>query len=112
MKTIGSLSDLASLLPEDRKKEPEVIKKKLGYDGKPQIIKIMLETKGRGGKAVTVLSGFQSNPKELDDLCKALKKTCGSGGTVRDNCIEVQGDHRNVSEKKLIDLGYTVKVIR
>ena len=112
MKTLSSLSDLASLLPEDQRKQPEIIKKKLGYDGKPQIIKIMLETKGRGGKAVTVHSGFQSNPKELDALCKTLKKLCGTGGTVRDNSIEVQGDHRNTTEKKLIDLGYNVKVIR
>ena len=39
---------------------------------------------------VTVLSGFQSNPRELDTLCQTFKKLCGTGGTVRDNLIEIQ----------------------
>jgi predicted translation initiation factor SUI1 len=112
LKKLSSLSDLAALLPEGRPAEPQKIEKKKGYDGKPQQLKVMLETKGRGGKAVTIISGFQSNPRELDEICQAIKKTCGSGGTVRDNLIEIQGDHRSKIVSKLQNLGYIAREIR
>ena len=74
-------------------------------------LKYTLKKKGRGGKTVTIISGFQSKPSELDSLCQILKKSCGSGGTVRDNLIEIQGDHRSSVTKKLQNMNYSVKEI-
>lgn len=110
-KSFTSLQDLASLLPDDAKRNYHIIEKKKGYDGSQQRIDIRLDKKGRGGKMVTVLSGFQSNPTELDTLCKTFKKLCGTGGTVRDNLIEIQGDHRKKLEQKLIDQGYKTRLL-
>ncbi len=110
-KSFSSLQDLVSLLPDDAKKNEQIIEKKRGYDGSQQLIDIRLDKKSRGGKMVTVLSGFQSNPKELDTLCQTFKKLCGTGGTVRDNLIEIQGDHRKKMEQALIERGYKTRMI-
>ncbi|GDX63285.1 hypothetical protein LBMAG35_01230 [Chlorobiota bacterium] len=110
-KSFSSLQDLVSLLPDDAKKNEQIIEKKRGYDGSQQRIDIRLDKKSRGGKMVTVLSGFQSNPKELDTLCQTFKKLCGTGGTVRDNLIEIQGDHRKKMEQALIERGYKTRMI-
>jgi len=57
-------------------------------------ITIMRETKGRKGKAVTLVKGVAGNPEELLQLSKKLKALCGSGGTIKSAVIEIQGDHR------------------
>lgn len=108
MAKLTSLSDLASLLPDNGKvaQQPE---QKKGYDGKPQILKVVLDSKKRRGKTVTVISGFQSKPSELEAIAQTLKKTCGTGGQVLDNTIEIQGDHRQKAIDKLKAMGYTVK---
>lgn len=73
------------------------------------IIRVSRETKGRKGKGVTIVSGLQMTEKDLKALAKELKKKCGTGGTVRDGKIEIQGEQRD----KLVDLltkkGMTVK---
>ncbi len=56
-------------------------------------VRVQRETKGRGGKAVTVVRGVALPAAELAALAKQLKTTCGSGGTLKDGVIEVQGDH-------------------
>lgn len=56
-------------------------------------VRVMLERKGRRGKDVTVLTGF-SKEQDLDELAARFKKVCGSGGTIKDGQIEIQGDHR------------------
>ena len=56
-------------------------------------VRVQRETKGRGGKAVTLVKGISLPDKDLDVLGKQLKTACGSGGTVKDGVIEVQGDH-------------------
>ena len=56
-------------------------------------VRVQRETKGRGGKAVTLVKGISLPDKELEALGKQLKAACGSGGTVKDGVIEVQGDH-------------------
>ena len=76
MAKLTSLSDLSTLLSTDYK-VAEKIQKQLGYDGKPVQIKVYIEKKGRGGKTVTIISGFQSKPSEIDSLCQILKKSCG-----------------------------------
>jgi translation initiation factor 1 len=57
------------------------------------IVRVSRETKGRGGKAVTVVRGVPGDAAALDKLGKQLKGACGSGGTVKDGVIEVQGEH-------------------
>ncbi len=59
-------------------------------DGK---VRVSLDTKGRKGKGVTVVKGLPLAPDALEALGRQLKAACGSGGTVKDGCIEVQGDH-------------------
>lgn len=57
------------------------------------IVRVSRETKGRGGKAVTLVKGLQLDTAALAVLGRQLKAACGSGGTVKDGVIEVQGDH-------------------
>ncbi len=59
------------------------------------IVRVGRETKGRAGKGVTVISGLVMDDNALQALATDLKKRCGSGGTVRDGCIEIQGEHRD-----------------
>lgn len=67
------------------------------------------ETKKRGGKQVTVVTGVPVSEAELKQLGKRLKRLCGSGGTVRDGVIELQGDHRDRVIPELEASGWTVK---
>jgi translation initiation factor 1 len=67
------------------------------------------ETKGRGGKAVTVVNGLQLDAFALAKLGQQLKTACGSGGTVKDGAIELQGDHRGRVVELLKAQGYTIK---
>ncbi len=75
-----------------------------------QTIAIRREKKGRGGKQVTVMRGFQLAAKELEKLGKQLKKGCGSGGTVKpEGVIEIQGDHREKIATLLQKQGFKTK---
>ena len=73
------------------------------------VVRIRRETKGRKGKAVTVVTGVPLAGGDLKDLAKRLKQLCGSGGTVRDGDIEIQGDHRDRIASELEKRGWTVK---
>lgn len=73
------------------------------------IVRVSRETKGRGGKAVTVVKGVLRAEAELVQLGKQLKAACGTGGTVKDGVIEVQGDHVERVMEALKKLGHTVK---
>jgi translation initiation factor 1 len=75
-----------------------------------QNLKVEASRKGRGGKTVTVISGFQGKPEILADLAKQLKAQCGTGGTVKDNEIEIQGEHRQKLAEILKKLGYKAKI--
>ena len=57
------------------------------------IVRVSRETKGRGGKAVTLVRGVPLAGEELAALGKRLRSACGAGGTVKDGVLEVQGDH-------------------
>ena len=69
-------------------------------------VRVALDSKGRRGKAVTIISGIQHNPQVIDDLAKTLKNLCGAGGTVEGRDILIQGDHREKIAAKLRQLGY------
>jgi translation initiation factor 1 len=73
------------------------------------VVRLRLETKGRGGKAVSVVDGFPRNDAFLRELCQELKRACGSGGTVSDTAIELQGDQRERLRDVLSKKGFTVK---
>ena len=75
-----------------------------------QQLKVQASRKGRKGKTVTVISGFQSTEATLTELAKKLKNHCGAGGALKDSTIEVQGDHTEKIQQFLIGLGYKAKV--
>ena len=72
-------------------------------------VRVSRETKGRKGKGVTIISGLPLNAKGLQKLAKQLKRKCGAGGTVREDVIEIQGEHRNLLVQELQALGYQAK---
>ena len=72
-------------------------------------VRVSRETKGRGGKAVTLVKGALLDAFALADLGKQLKAACGTGGTVKDGVIEVQGDHIERVMQILKSQGYAVK---
>ncbi len=74
------------------------------------IIRIQREVKGRKGKTVTIVSGFQINAYELKNLASQLKRRCGTGGSVKDGVIIIQGDHRETLLSELKKRDYTVKL--
>ncbi len=74
------------------------------------IVRLHRETKGRGGKAVTIVRGLPLAGSELKTLAKALKQKCGVGGALKGDDIEIQGDQRTVIKTELENRGYTVKI--
>ncbi len=74
------------------------------------IVRISRQTKGRKGKGVTLVEGVLLPADELKALAKQLKKSCGSGGTVKDGVIEIQGDYREQLLSALTKLGYQAKL--
>jgi translation initiation factor 1 len=73
------------------------------------IVRIMRDRKHRGGKTVTVITGIPASDEVVTVLAQQLKKLCGSGGTVKDGVIEIQGDHCDKVQARLTTLGYKVK---
>jgi translation initiation factor 1 len=73
------------------------------------VAKLRMEKKGRGGKTVTVIDGLPNNAAFLKDLCQDLKRVCGTGGTVADGAIELQGDLRDRVRARLVAKGMAVK---
>lgn len=73
------------------------------------VTKLRLEKKGRGGKSVTVVDGLPRNAAFLSALGGELKRACGTGGTVLDTGIELQGDLRDRVREVLAKKGYVVK---
>lgn len=72
-------------------------------------VRIGRETKGRKGKGVTTISGVPLDSSGLLELGKELKRKCGSGGTVKEGIIEIQGDHRDMLIEELQKRGWRVK---
>ncbi len=81
-------------------------KAKVKGDG---VVRVSRQTKGRKGAGVSVITGLPLNENDLKALAKTLKKKVGSGGTVRDGVIEIQGEHRDRLVEELKKLGYQAK---
>lgn len=73
------------------------------------VVRVRRETKGRRGKGVTVIEGLPLSGDALRVLAADLKRRCGSGGSVVDLCIEIQGEHRDRIQAELEARGYRVK---
>ena len=73
------------------------------------VAKLRMEKKGRGGKTVTVVYDLPQNEAFLKELAQELKRTCGTGGAVAENTIELQGDLRDRVREYLIRKGWQVK---
>ena len=73
------------------------------------VAKLRMERSGRGGKTVTVVDGLPRNAAFLEELAGALKRACGTGGTVREGCVELAGDVRERVRPLLAKRGWTVK---
>lgn len=109
-KKLNSLSDLGGLvystdpnfkLPGDSQQEAATI-----VPGQ-QRLRIWFETKHRGGKAVTIVAGFEGNTTDLEALGKQLKQACGTGGSVKEGEILIQGDQREKVLQWLLKNGYS-----
>lgn len=94
----------SKLPPKKQKKQKQ--QPKTANDG---VVRVGRETKGRKGAGVTVITGIPSHPEGLKQLAKELKQKCGTGGTVKNGVIEIQGDHRDLLVAELTARGYTVK---
>lgn len=73
------------------------------------VVRVSLQTKGRGGKSVTLVKGLPLDALALAALAKQLRAACGSGGTVKDGVVEVQGDHVTTVMAALQKQSYNVK---
>lgn len=97
---------LKNLFPEHIEQEFEMPEEKTMQQN-PLICKY--EKKGRNGKPVTLIEGFEGNEKELKNLSKKIKTTLGIGGSEKDGVILIQGDNRDKIIKILQEIGYKTK---
>ena len=104
---LKSLSDLRQLLPASN--EPVRSPSAKGHDGKSNAVRISLDTKGRKGKTVTIIGGLQHNPATMKEIARLLKEHCGTGGTVKEGKIELQGDQRVRAGEKMRSMNYLVR---
>lgn len=120
MAKLSHLSDLSALLSQSgtsdsssaaTQETSEQPQKKLGYDGKPQIVRIKAE-KRSGGKIVTSITHFQEHPHTLEKMIGELRAQCGAGGRVLDNALEIQGDHSKKVEAFLQKRGYKTRMMQ
>jgi translation initiation factor 1 len=96
----------------DLRKKRDVIKKRPTRSLPPnqQTAYLHRESKGRGGKTVTIVKNLVLSEADLKALAKKLKRACGSGGTVKEGDIIIQGKHREAIAKALRKMGYKVKI--
>lgn len=75
-----------------------------------QTIYLHRETSGRNGTPVSLIKNLVLSAEDMKSLAKKLKQACGTGGTIKDGVIEIQGEHRQKISEILIKLGYKVKI--
>jgi translation initiation factor 1 len=92
---------------EKARPEPRAASLNLPGDG---VVRLLRDRKGRGGKTVTLVAGVGGTRTTLNALAGDLKRLCGTGGTVRGDVVEIQGDVRERIKSELERRGYTVKL--
>ena len=107
-KKLSSLEDLAKIQFENLAPDPE------GYvapedEFVPQVLEAHFSNKGRAGKTVTVIKGFEGEASELKELAKNLKNAVGVGGTIKNGEIIIQGNYRDKLMGLLTEMGHKVK---
>jgi translation initiation factor 1 len=103
-------SELGRMCPECGRRLSECVCRKVpassAGDG---IVRIRRESKGRGGKTVTIITGLPLDLDGIKLIAGELKRRCGTGGTIKDGNIEIQGDHREILLPELERRGFRVK---
>ena len=87
-----------------------ICKQHVATPPKDSVIRIGRETKGRKGKGVTIITGIPLAGDALKKLAKELKQRCGTGGTIKDGIVEIQGDHRELLLEVIKAKGWQVKL--
>ena len=118
-----NLAKNLNMAGKDKSKQNRIAYQEFGTDnsqvferGVPELppsqqdLRIQSTRSGRKGKTVTIVTGFQHKPETLAKLLKKLKSQCGSGGTVKENSLEIQGDHKQQLLDTLRKLGYKAKI--
>lgn len=103
-RTVWSTSD------GDLRKKEQTASHAKSLPPQQQTVCLHRESGGRGGKVVSVVKNLILTEEDLKTLAKKLKQECGTGGTVKDGVIEIQGEHRQRMAEILLKLGYKVKI--
>lgn len=102
-------SEQGRICPDCGKAQAECLCKKSKSSPGDGRVRVQRESKGRGGKTVTVITGLPLDEKKLKALAGELKRRCGTGGTVREGAVEIQGDHADLLVAELQKRGYAAK---
>ena len=94
----------------DLRRNESGMRKAVSLPPQQQTAYLHRDSKGRGGKTVTLVKKLGLSEDDLKELAKKLKQVCGSGGTVKDGEIEIQGEHRERIAEALQKMGYKVKI--
>lgn len=97
------------MCPDCRQPLPDCRCDEAGAPTGDGVVRVSRETKGRKGKGVTLIKGIPLAGSELKAFAKLLKARCGTGGTVKDGVVEIQGDQRDTLVTLLKEKGWTVK---
>jgi len=102
-------TDAGRMCPACRQPVAQCVCRQAAVPAGDGVARVSRETKGRGGKAVTLVKGLALDAAALTLLGKQLKASCGTGGTVKDGVIEIQGEHIERVMAALKAQGHTVK---
>lgn len=94
----------------DLRKQQAASKATKSLHPQQQTVYLHHDSKGRGGGTVTLIKKLALSKEDMKELTKKLKQICGSGGTVKDDVIEIQGEHRDKIAAVLIQMGYKVRI--
>jgi translation initiation factor 1 len=94
----------------DLRKKDDASKQHQSLPPNQQTIYLHRDSKGRHGSPMTLVKNLVLSQEEMKSLAKRLKQACGSGGTVKEGIIEIQGEHREKIAEELKKIGYKVKI--